>query len=192
MFINHNFIDYYKVLRIEKNAKSEIIKKAYRQLALQFHPDVCKLADSNKLFIEIQEAYEILNDFHKRTYYNIIYESYYQNTSTPYSEFERQVRTDFQRWKAEANNYATNLSKESFKIVKEKVLNELGQVIGKSFDFVSTLFAIAVGCTIVGGTFVNLNDYLAGNKESIYGVFICAILSFFLIIGVISTIKKKK
>lgn len=62
--------DYYEVLGLSKDASAEDIKKAYRKLARQYHPDVNKEADAEKKFKEVQEAYEILSDPQKRESYD--------------------------------------------------------------------------------------------------------------------------
>ncbi|CAG9861921.1 unnamed protein product [Phyllotreta striolata] len=64
--------DYYKVLKVQKNATSEEIKKAYRQLALKWHPDKNpdNKEEATKKFREISEAYEILSDSKKRKSYD--------------------------------------------------------------------------------------------------------------------------
>ncbi len=63
--------DYYDVLGVSKNASPEEIKKAYRQMAKKFHPDVNK-EDENAAdkFKEVAEAYEILGDDQKRATYD--------------------------------------------------------------------------------------------------------------------------
>jgi hypothetical protein len=53
---------YYKILRIPANSRLEDIKKAYRKLAHEFHPDVNRLPDARERFIEINEAYEYLTN----------------------------------------------------------------------------------------------------------------------------------
>jgi molecular chaperone DnaJ len=63
--------DYYAVLGLEKGASEEEIKKAYRRLAVKFHPDKNpgdKVAEEN--FKELGEAYEVLNDSQKRAAYD--------------------------------------------------------------------------------------------------------------------------
>lgn len=54
--------DYYSILSVERNATDEEIKKAYRQLALKYHPDKNHDPDAETKFKEIAEAYEILSD----------------------------------------------------------------------------------------------------------------------------------
>jgi len=63
--------DYYEILGLNKDATSEEIKKAYRNLALKYHPDR-NSSDSNaeKKFKEINEAYQVLSDPEKRTRYD--------------------------------------------------------------------------------------------------------------------------
>ncbi|CAH1115470.1 unnamed protein product [Psylliodes chrysocephalus] len=64
--------DYYKVLKVPRNASTEEIKKAYRQLALKWHPDKNpnNKEEATKRFREISEAYEVLSDSKKRKSYD--------------------------------------------------------------------------------------------------------------------------
>lgn len=65
------FIDYYKILGVDKNAKEEDIKKAYRKLARKHHPDVNPGDSSAKeKFQQINEANEVLSDPVKRAKYD--------------------------------------------------------------------------------------------------------------------------
>ncbi|XP_026297955.1 dnaJ homolog subfamily B member 6 isoform X3 [Apis mellifera] len=65
-------VDYYKVLEVQRTATSGDIKKAYRKLALRWHPDKNpeNLEEANKRFKEISEAYEVLSDDAKRRTYD--------------------------------------------------------------------------------------------------------------------------
>ena len=60
--------DYYEVLGISKNASEDEVKKAFRKLAVKYHPD--KEGGSEEKFKEINEAYEVLKDKQKRQRYD--------------------------------------------------------------------------------------------------------------------------
>ncbi len=62
--------DYYEVLGLNRGATPEEIKKAFRRLARQYHPDVNKETDAETRFKEINEAYEVLSDQDKRAAYD--------------------------------------------------------------------------------------------------------------------------
>ncbi len=62
--------DYYEVLGVTKSSSSEEIKKSYRQLAKKYHPDVCKEANAEEKFKEVQEAYDVLSDESKKRNYD--------------------------------------------------------------------------------------------------------------------------
>ncbi|KAJ8261275.1 hypothetical protein COCON_G00169980 [Conger conger] len=62
--------DYYKTLGVPSGSNEDEIKKAYRKMALKFHPDKNKDANAEEKFKEIAEAYEVLSDPKKRTIYD--------------------------------------------------------------------------------------------------------------------------
>ena len=66
-----NFIDYYKILEIDKNSTANDIKTAYRKLARKYHPDLNPNdVDAKKNFQQINEANEVLSDPEKRKKYD--------------------------------------------------------------------------------------------------------------------------
>lgn len=62
--------DYYEVLGVSKSASKDEIKKAYRKLALKYHPDRNKESDAAERFKEISEAYAVLSNDQKRSQYD--------------------------------------------------------------------------------------------------------------------------
>jgi curved DNA-binding protein len=82
------FIDYYNVLGLQKNATAEDIKKAYRKLAKQYHPDANPDDDTaKKKFQQINEANEVLSDVENRKKYDK-YGKDWQHSET----FDQQAR----------------------------------------------------------------------------------------------------
>src|ERR1700759_5076722 len=65
------FIDYYKILGVDKTANEKDIKNAYRKLARKHHPDLNPNdAEANKSFQQLNEANEVLSDPEKRKKYD--------------------------------------------------------------------------------------------------------------------------
>ena len=62
--------DYYEILSVARNANEEEIKKAFRKLARQYHPDINQEKGAEERFKEINEAYEVLGDAQKRQAYD--------------------------------------------------------------------------------------------------------------------------
>jgi curved DNA-binding protein len=93
-----DYKDYYKVLGVAKGADAKEIKKAYRKLARQYHPDVNpNNQPATDKFREISEAYEVLGDAEKRAIYDKYGERY----------------KDYEAWK-KAGGEATGVSLEDF------------------------------------------------------------------------------
>lgn len=75
--------DYYEILGVSKNASNDQIKKAYRKLALEWHPDKNKSAGANDKFKEINEAYAVLSDSEKKATYDQFGHSAFQPGQGP-------------------------------------------------------------------------------------------------------------
>ena len=83
--------DYYKILGITKDSNQIQIRKAFRELALQYHPDKNKNSEESKeRFMEIVQAYEVLSDVKSRERYdfNTVNEKKFQKFNwTPSADF---------------------------------------------------------------------------------------------------------
>jgi curved DNA-binding protein len=77
----------YETLEISENASESEIKKAYRKLARKYHPDVCKEAECEEKFKEINAAYEVLSDPEKKAQYDQFGDAMFNGQS--FSDFSR-------------------------------------------------------------------------------------------------------
>ena len=64
--------DYYEILGVARSASQDDIRKAYRKLAKQYHPDISKEKNADARYREINEAYEVLKDPDKRAKYDTL------------------------------------------------------------------------------------------------------------------------
>ena len=62
--------DYYEVLGVNRDASEDDVRRAFRRLARQYHPDVNRDEGASARFKEINEAYEVLSDPQKRSAYD--------------------------------------------------------------------------------------------------------------------------
>src|SRR5690554_4947145 len=94
------YIDYYKVLGVDRKATAEDIKKAYRKLARKLHPDLNPNdKEAQKKFQELNEANEVLSDPEKRAKYDKYGENWkqgeeYEKAQKQWSGQQHQQRGD--------------------------------------------------------------------------------------------------
>ncbi|MCP9841370.1 DnaJ domain-containing protein [Synechococcus sp. J7-Johnson] len=91
------FKDYYETLGIERGASEEEIKKAYRRLARQYHPDISKEAGAEERFKQISEAYQTLFDPEKRQAYDEL------GRHDPGEDFQPPPDWDTRFWQGQAH-----------------------------------------------------------------------------------------
>lgn len=80
--------DYYKILGLTRDASPDQIKQKFRELAFENHPDVSDNPNAGEIFIEIYEAYHILSQPDKKTFYDMLYDKYTGNTTAPVPDEE--------------------------------------------------------------------------------------------------------
>jgi curved DNA-binding protein len=104
------FIDYYKILGIEKTASEEDIKKAYRKLARKFHPDLNPNdKEAHQKFQQINEANEVLSDPDKRKKYDT-YGKDWQHAD----QFEQQRQSRTQSRNEDGQQFYSNSDSSDF------------------------------------------------------------------------------
>ncbi|SMO64829.1 DnaJ C-terminal domain-containing protein [Solitalea koreensis] len=129
-----NYKDYYKILGVEKNADESTIKKAYRKLAIKYHPDKNPNDKSaEEKFKEISEAYAVLSDKTKRQKYDQFGENWKSY------EQQHQGKTDEFDWSKWRNSGGGGQTRYSFETDYGDMFG--GAPGGTSFsDFFETLF----------------------------------------------------
>jgi DnaJ-class molecular chaperone len=150
--------NHYQNLGISPTASKDEIKKAYRQLALKFHPDRNKSPDAHEKFIEINEAYLILFDDEARVKYDREYKYYYgqkaktEQTSSTNQEKAHQEREykhtysskkepqfedeDLNQWTRNAREQAESFAEMAFDEFSKLVVGmvkETGFQLGNAF-----------------------------------------------------------
>src|SRR5580698_6461022 len=99
-----DFVDYYKILGINKNASQDDIKKAYRKLARKLHPDLNPNdKEANKKFQQLNEANEVLSDPEKRKKYDQYGENWKHG-----AEYEKQQQAHQSRRSEQSQGFGNN------------------------------------------------------------------------------------
>lgn len=87
-------VDYYNVLKVNRNANEDDLKKSYRRMAMKWHPDKnpTNKKEAEAKFKQISEAYDVLSDLHRRQIYDQFGEEGLKSTDLP-SAAPQQQRT---------------------------------------------------------------------------------------------------
>ncbi|MFV0291150.1 MAG: DnaJ domain-containing protein [Mangrovibacterium sp.] len=126
--------DYYKILELEFGADILAVKKAYRRLALKYHPDKNSEPNASQKFIEITEAYEALRDPLKKSEYDNLYQSYFRTKSQEqYSEqkYKQTYQSKQQEWAEYGREKAKEYSSIPFEEFAKRLLKEIS--VGASY-----------------------------------------------------------
>jgi curved DNA-binding protein CbpA len=141
--------DYYKILDLEFGADILAVKKAYRRLALKYHPDRNKAPDAAQKFTEITEAYEVLKDPVKKSEYDRFYQAYF--TINNQGQFhQKSYEWDYQRKQQEWSGFGREKAKEYSSIPFEEFAKRLLKEISVGANYIPNAIAILlVGFSIV-------------------------------------------
>ena len=139
--------NYYHILGIDRNSSNLTIKKVYRKLALEFHPDLNKSLNAHEKFIELNEAYQVLNNSIQRKQYNQIYDYRILNKfpkrkkryTRRYKNWESSVKSAAEKGKKRGKKYASESGQKfkkrkrkwNFTFVFELIFNFFGELIAE-------------------------------------------------------------
>ena len=127
-----DYKDYYKILGVERNASEDDIRKAYRKMAMQYHPDRNPNdKQAEERFKEINEAYQVLNDPTKRAHYDRL--------GSDYSTWQRRGAPGDFNWDEYVNGYPGGT-----RVNMEDIEDLFGGAGGFS-DFFRTIFGQSAG-----------------------------------------------
>ncbi len=127
-----DYKDYYKILGVERNASEDDIRKAYRKMAMQYHPDRNPNdKQAEERFKEINEAYQVLNDPTKRAHYDRL--------GSDYSTWQRRGAPGDFNWDDYVNGYPGGT-----RVNMEDIEDLFGGAGGFS-DFFRTIFGQSAG-----------------------------------------------
>ncbi|TDR18630.1 DnaJ domain-containing protein [Flavobacterium cheniae] len=148
------FVDYYKILEIEKNSTQQEIKTAFRKQAIKWHPDKNPNIDVNEKMQLINEAYLILKDEEARYHYDIEYTKFYdfynsrkeQKSGSDFSKKEKQkVYEEYnfedetlKKWMQNAKKQAIDLARQTIREMGElslKATKEAGSKMLETFIY---------------------------------------------------------
>jgi len=139
--------DYYKILHIGHDAGLDDVKKAYRKLAYEYHPDVSQMPDARERFIELNEAYvyllnKIKLELELKRYKSMAYEE------TAQGIIDTWIATERERIRSRAGRHA-NMRFRNFK--KTKVYRTT-EILNNSLNIGTLLLGIFVFFGPVFGT----------------------------------------
>jgi len=127
--------NYYKILRVSRSDSSATIKRVFRKLALELHPDINTATNAHEQFVELNEAYEVLRNPVKRKRYNQLLNSETEKKQTSNKAEKRKkkwnssTQNSVTKGKARGNKYASETGKKFKKRTDSWASNFWGEVI---------------------------------------------------------------
>lgn len=136
--------NYYNILNIPPTSTLDVIKKAYRKLALENHPDKNKADYAHEKFIEITEAYEVLRDETKRNEYDIIYHIYFTDLHQKATSKEKYGNTQYEEQKKQWEDFGRKMAEEYSAIPFEEFARKLLKEVSIGAGYIPNLIAILI------------------------------------------------
>ncbi len=153
--------NYYKILEIETNADIITIKKAYRMLALKYHPDKNTMENAAQIFIEITEAYEVLRNLENRKEYDDLFKEFSKNSTN-----EKQTKTQ-QNWQQYGREKANEYSSMQVDDFISRVVDEVK--IGVRYGINFAMIAFCVFMVLTTPTAFSIDPYIGIFCLILYG-----------------------
>jgi hypothetical protein len=165
--------NYYDILEVPQNATLFSIKKAYRNKAFLYHPDVNKSPDAAFHFILINQAYHTLSDPVKRTHYDsqlalklddmISYDEFLKQKKEVQQKIKREQEKKFQEQVQKVKNhkwYPYNIYISNFKLTSV-ILLSFGLLLGILILLFNTHWIYAFICLpfVCGGVYLSIKNY---------------------------------
>lgn len=162
--------DYYKILEVDFDADDEDIKRAYRRIALKYHPDKNSSDKATQKFIEATEAYEILIDTSRREEYDSFYKAGSQD-----SEMSQNDKANYKQKEKDWSKYGKAKAQEYAAMKYAKFAKRAFQEVKIGFSYIPNLIAIIIVGMILIGTAIALpNAFEAGR---FYGFLLLLVVS---------------
>lgn len=153
--------NYYAILNVSIKASEDDIKKAYKKLALKWHPDINKEENAHEMFLLISEAYQILVDKEKRAEYDKIFLSVDSKSSLG----------KFGTWQKQARRQAEKYAEMDFDQFTKRVLDEIKLLVTHSPNFGCLAF-LFLG---LAGTIIMLFIAIVNGDSDLVGSYILVI-----------------